>query len=501
MVRPRWQGVKPRTIQLFWNRWDQVLALIAALNLIWVIFDVTYIPLRNFWLQRTLYPLPSINLALPLPWLPDITPLYDPLKGIEVHRDTMSYVEHFRRLETTSSTLGINSQAARQLRLEMVVRNSQLVDENPFISSGNVGAFEKLKNRLRARAEMDSAKQAAAYLLSDRYLSKHDWGQERQFWNTKILPLAETNYSRGIDENGMPIDLSWRIDIPFQILFLLDILVRTLRLKRRFPAIAWRDALLRRWIDLPLLIPFWRLLRVVPVTERLSRAQLLNLEPLRAAVSRGVVAVLALELFEVITLRVLDAMQGIVRSPNLPDRILRLCSHQSVDSSEERELAELLRLWLPLILTQVGPGMRPQLVALFGHALQRNLDALVLPAPLRELPGVQKAESELSRQLAAGMVDSLLGLSKSAGDQLGQKDQVLEDLGIQALDRFWEELARTLEQGVVLERSQELLVAFLEEFKRTSMFQLHTQGGVDELITELDGLNFNPKEPDSNPRA
>ena len=203
MVRPRWQGVKPRTIQLFWNRWDQVLALIAALNLIWVIFDVTYIPLRNFWLQRTLYPLPSINLALPLPWLPDITPLYDPLKGIEVHRDTMSYVEHFRRLETTSSTLGINSQAARQLRLEMVVRNSQLVDENPFISSGNVGAFEKLKNRLRARAEMDSAKQAAAYLLSDRYLSKHDWGQERQFWNTKILPLAETNYSRGIDENGM----------------------------------------------------------------------------------------------------------------------------------------------------------------------------------------------------------------------------------------------------------------------------------------------------------
>jgi hypothetical protein len=54
---------------------------------------------------------------------------------------------------------------------------------------------------------------------------------------------------------------------------------------------------------------------------------------------------------------------------------------------------------------------------------------------------------------------------------------------------------------VVLERSQELLVAFLEEFKRTSMFQLHTQGGVDELITELDGLNFNPKEPDSNPRA
>ena len=501
MVRPRWQGVKPRTIQLFWNRWDQALALIAAINLIWVIFDVTYIPFRNFWLQRTLYPLPSINLALPLPWLPDITPLYDPLKGIEAHRDTTSYIEHFRRLEATASKLGINSEDAKQLRLEMIVKNSQLVDENPFTSSGNVGAFEKLKNRLRARAEMDSAQQAAAYLLSDRYLKTHDWKQEQQFWNTKILPLAETNYWRGIDANGMPIDLSWKIDIPFQILFLLDILVRAIRLKRRFPAIAWSDAFLRRWIDLPLLIPFWRLLRVVPVTERLSHARLLNLEPLRAAVSRGVVAVLALELFEVITLRVLDAMQGMVRSPNLPDQILRLCSHQTIDINEERELAELVRLWLPLILTQVGPGMRPQLVALFGHALQRNLDGLILPAPLRDLPGVQKAESELSRQLAKGMVDSLLGLSKSAGDQLGQKDLLLEDLGIQTLDRFWEELARTLEQGVVLERSQELLVAFLEDFKRTSMVKLRTQGGVEDLITELDGLNFNPKDKNSNLQA
>ena len=252
---------------------------------------------------------------------------------------------------------------------------------------------------------------------------------------------------------------------------------------------------------MPLLIPFWRLLRVVPVTERLSHARLLNLEPLRAAVSRGVVAVLALELFEVITLRVLDAMQGMVRSPNLPDQILQLCSHQTIDINEERELAELVRLWLPLILTQVGPGMRPQLVALFGHALQRNLDGLILPAPLRDLPGVQKAESELSRQLAKGMVDSLLGLSKSAGDQLGQKDLLLEDLGIQTLDRFWEELARTLEQGVVLERSQELLVAFLEDFKRTSMVKLRTQGGVEDLITELDGLNFNPKDKNSNLQA
>ena len=501
MVRPRWQGVKPSASFRFWLGWDRLIAGIAALNLIWVVFDVTYVPLRNFWLQRTLFPLPSISLAVPLPWLPDVTPLYDPVKGIEPHRDTEAYIRHFQRLEKSAAASGINSAETRQLRLEMVVRNSQLIDENPFVSSGKTGTLEKIKSRLRSRAGMDSAKQSAAHLLGDRYLTAERWEAEQRFWRRSILPLAATNYWRGTDENGQPVDLSWRIDLPFQILFLFDIMLRAVRLKQRYPAIAWRDALLRRWIDVPLLIPFWRLLRIVPVTERLSSARLIQLEPLRAAVSRGVVAVLALELFEVITLRILDAAQDAVRSPHWPEKIRRLCSHQSIESDGERELAELLRLWLPLVLTQVGPGMRPQLVALVGHALRRNLEETAIPAPLRALPGIDKAETQLSLQLSTGLVDSLLNLSRNAGGRFAQKDPRLQELGVEAIDRFWEELARTLEQGPVLERSQELVAAFLEDLKRSSMSQLRLQKDVDELITELDGLNFSSEAAQTRPRA
>ena len=501
MVRPRWQGVKPSASFRFWLGWDRLIAGIAALNLAWVVFDVTYVPLRNFWLQRTLFPLPSISLAVPLPWLPDITPLYDPVKGIEPHRDTEAYIRHFQRLEKSAAANGINSPEARQLRLEMVVRNSQLIDENPFVSSDKTGTLEKIKSRLRARAGMDSAKQSAAQLLGDRHLTAETWEAEQRFWRKSILPLAATNYWRGTDENGQPVDLSWRIDLPFQILFLFDIMLRAIRLKQRYPAIAWRDALLRRWIDLPLLIPFWRLLRIVPVTERLSSARLIQLEPLRAAVSRGVVAVLALELFEVITLRILDAAQDAVRSPHWPEKIRRLCSHQSIEADGERELAELLRLWLPLVLTQVGPGMRPQLVALVSHALRRNLEETAIPAPLRALPGMDKAETQLSLQLSTGLVDSLLNLSRNAGGRFAQKDPMLQELGIQTVDRFWEELARTLEQGPVLERSQELVAAFLEDLKRSSMSQLRLQKNVDELITELDGLNFSSEETRTRPQA
>ena len=490
MVRPRWQGLKPSTSDKFWRRWDQALALIAAANLSWIIFDISYVPLRNFWVHRNFYPLPSSSLMVPLPWLPEVTSLYDPVKGIRPHRDTELYIQHFNQLDKTAAREGINSPAAHQLRLEHVMLTSQIIDENPFVSSGNVGTLEKLKNQLRARAGMDSAKQAAAHLLGNTYLNKIDWQQERQFWRQKILPLVASNYWRGIDENGHPVDLAWRLDTPFQLLFLLDIFLRALRLRHRFPGITWRDALLRRWIDLPLLLPFWRILRIVPVTERLSSASLIQLEPLRAVISRGVVALLALELFEVLTLRIVDAMQGVIRSPLLPQRIRSLRSHQSVDKNEESELAELLRLWLPLLLTEVGPSMRPQLLELFSHALQRSMDGVMVPTPLKGLAVIEKAESELSRQLAAGMIDAILDLSRNAGDQLGRKDMVLEQLGVDTIDRFWEELARTLEQGPVLERSQELMVALLEDFKRSSFRQLKEQVGVNELITELDGLNF-----------
>jgi len=190
-----------------------------------------------------------------------------------------------------------------------------------------------------------------------------------------------------------------------------------------------------------------------------------------------------------------------VKSPRLPEKIRLLCTHQSVIDEGEPELAELLRLWLPLILIQVGPALRPQLVALIGHILRRNLEETAIPGALRTLPGVDNAEQKLSQTLSAGLVDSLLNLSRNAGDRLGQKDPVLESLGVETADRFWEELAHKLETGAVLERSQELIAVFLEDLKRSSMSQLRLQKDVDELITELDGLNFSSERLPPKPQA
>ena len=88
MVRPRWLSAQRVTASRLWRHWDRAVELWAGLNLLWVLFDITYIPLRTFWLQRNLTPLPQVPLVVPLTLLPDITPLYDPVKGIEPHRET-----------------------------------------------------------------------------------------------------------------------------------------------------------------------------------------------------------------------------------------------------------------------------------------------------------------------------------------------------------------------------------------------------------------------------
>jgi hypothetical protein len=46
------------------------------------------------------------------------------------------------------------------------------MDSNPFISSGQAGALEKFKNRLRARTGLESARDSANLLLSPEHLER-----------------------------------------------------------------------------------------------------------------------------------------------------------------------------------------------------------------------------------------------------------------------------------------------------------------------------------------
>jgi hypothetical protein len=56
---------------------ERVMAIIAMGNLCLVLFNISYIPWRDFYLRN----------------FPQITRIYDPVKGIEDHRETKNYLK------------------------------------------------------------------------------------------------------------------------------------------------------------------------------------------------------------------------------------------------------------------------------------------------------------------------------------------------------------------------------------------------------------------------
>lgn len=81
---------------------------------------------------------------------------------------------------------------------------------------------------------------------------------------------------------------------------LLEYLLRTFYISHRNPNLNWLEAMLRRWYNLFLLLPFWRWLRVIPVTIRLYQAHLLNLEPIRAQLNHDFAVSFAGEITEMV---------------------------------------------------------------------------------------------------------------------------------------------------------------------------------------------------------
>ncbi|MEB3216196.1 MAG: hypothetical protein VKN72_08175 [Nostocales cyanobacterium 94392] len=89
------------------NRWfERLIAILAVTNLCLVFFDLTYIHWRDFYLQI----------------LPNLTQLYDPIKGIEPHPETQNYLDKVIQLEEQVSQTGLQSPQTETLLGELPSR-------------------------------------------------------------------------------------------------------------------------------------------------------------------------------------------------------------------------------------------------------------------------------------------------------------------------------------------------------------------------------------------
>jgi hypothetical protein len=442
---------------------ERLMAIIATINLCLVIFDLSYVPWRNFYLRR----------------IPQVTEIYDPVKGIEKHRETQQYLEKVNALEEQVSQTGLTSPQVNKQLEELRRLSNEMIEGNPFAGVGKSGTLERIKNRMRDRTNNNSAKQAFATFWSQPYLSKRGWIQEINFFNRNIRPLIATNYYRRIGESGDFLDNFWIIDLPFIALFTLELSARVIYIKSRHPGFSWLNAILWRWYDLFLLSPFLRWLRIIPVVVRLDQARIVNLQPISKQINQALVANFAEELTEIVVIRVINQIQGSITRGEITHWLLQNEKIRPyIDLNNVNEIEAIAGLLINTIVYQVLPKIQPELIALLQHNINSAFHQVPVYKNLQALPGIGQAQTQISEQLATQISTNLYNAIVSAvEDPIGAK------LTGKLAQSFSQALGTEMQKKHVLSEIQTLLFDFLEEVKLNYVQRL-SQEDIEQIIEQ-----------------
>jgi hypothetical protein len=258
---------------------------------------------------------------------------------------------------------------------------------------------------------------------------------------------------------GASSDRFWQLDLAFTALFALELCARTFALSR-IDKVSWLDALLWRWYDLLLLLPFWRWLRIIPVLVRLNQSRLVNLNSLSDRFVKSLVTHVGIELTEVVVLRVIDQIQDLIRQGEISRWLLQSAAQQRyIDLNNIDEGKAIAQHLVTLLAYQVLPEIKPDLEALVHHSLTRVLSASPAYSSLGKLPGLGDWSNQMTQQIVAQVSqNSYQALIDSLEDPVGI------DLLQRLIDRFTASLKTQAKQGAATE-IQTLLVDLLEEVK------------------------------------
>lgn len=427
------------------------MAAIALLNFVLVLFDYSYIPLRDYYLQIS----------------PSWTQAYGAvIKGIEPERTTERYLSTVKRVAESGLANGVDSYLLTSLRQQ----SRAIIDENPFEIADKTGTLERIKRRTMdyvnsqrpENRQVESSKEAFDVFWSRDFLTPDSYN----FFDREIKPLFQTNYYRNITAawfgtSGIPVNRFIIIDIGFILLFGAEFLLRTAILSRRHANTNWLDAMLWRWYDIPLLLPFWQWLRVLPVIIRVNQSHLIDLEPIRNRLTRGILASVAVELTEVVILRVIDQVQNMLQTGDMRRTILdTTAGDRYVDLNGVDELQLISQRVISTAINDVLPKVRPDIELLIQHTVRSALSQTPIYTQVQNLPGMTNVSNQLSQELATQLYDALRqSIIAIINDEEGA--ELTQSLMAKVGSTFRDEIQRDQD----LDEIEALLGIWLEEIK------------------------------------
>lgn len=445
--------------------WNQLVAVIALVNLLLGLFNLSYVPLRDVYLQH----------------FPAAVVVYDPVKGIEPHPNTQAYLQQVNRLEAEVPTLGLRSPQIGALLADLRQQSDDLIDENPFAIGNKFGTFAKFKRRIQDQVQAESATRSLQKFWDANYLETVGWAEAIAFFDNKLRPLLETTYFRTVGETGQYSDRFWQLDLYFLGFFAVELLGRTFFFSRRQPGISWADALLRRWYDWFLLIPVWRWLRIIPVAVRLHQSNLVNMERILAQVTYEPAAYLADRVSGFLMVRLVNQTKDAVEQGEAARLLFQ--SGQYIRVSNVNKVDAITNRLLELTIYRVLPEVQPELKALLQHSLEEAFKQFEFYEQLQALPGFAALPTEATEQLAGY-------LARTTGDVLASTYADAE--GRELLDRLTQDikrtLARELQDAATQSELQTLIADLLEELK-INYVQSSAQYNAEDTLAEVDHLN------------
>jgi hypothetical protein len=449
---------------------ERAMAIAAVANLGLVMFDLSYVPWRDFWLQgRVQVPLLKFVVRVPMP--PQITQWYDPIKGIEPFRETQQYLDTVKQLQQQVDQFGLQSPQVQTTLNRLDTLSSEMIETNPFQLANKSGALEKIKSKMRVRifgTKNASARQSFKIFWSSKHLTPATWPKEITWFNAEIVPLIQTNYFRSLDETGNFTDDFGKIDLPFNVLFAVEFVLRTLYISRRHPGLRWRDAMLWRWYDVLLFFPFWLLLpawgwlRIIAVEIRLHQARLINLERIRQQVTQGFVTSIAQELSQAVVMQVLSQVQGTLRRGDF-SKLLQSSASSALTESQANDLSEvaaIASLLVKVTVYDVLPRIQPDIEAILCHNIERVLSQAPAYTTIKNLPGLGVLPTQLTERLATEIVQATYSvLTSTITDTVGA--ELTQDL----VRHLQQVLTSELRQQQVIKEVQVIVGDWLEKVK------------------------------------
>ena len=475
------------------NLWfEKVMALIAVINLLLVIFDLTYVPLRDFWLHgqvrlgsiRSAYiTIPGIKLDIIPANISQFVLQYDDIKGIVPHRTTEQYISKVTELEEKLETNPLDSEVIAPILSDLRRRSIEMIQNDAFEEAGKSGNLERLKNIMREHLpnEEKSSKQAFWQFWSVAHL-RNNTAAELAFFDSEIKPILETNYYRHIGENGGYVNNFGLIDFPFGAIFALEFLSRTWFISRNRTAVSWFDAMLWRWYDVFLFLPFWRWLRVIPTIVRLQRSQLLPLNlgyKVQKQISQGIVAGIAEDITEVVVIRIINQLQISIRQGDISRLLAERSQNSYIDLNNTNETAEIIKIFANTIVSKVLPQIQPEAEALLQYSLEKAIQQSPAYQGVSFIPGGKTAVSTITKQLVTQTYQGFAAALKAVLEEDKKLEQLLESLFTNVNQSFVSEIKA--QQS--LNQIETLLVDLLEEIKVNYVQRLSAED-VEQILEQ-----------------